>query len=157
MEKLVGHGRIFRRKVCGEKLKDRYKEHIYFTELPGRVNLVCFREMASYFLYQMKKKTQETKKDIVTAAAKIIKAELRELHKPIDTYPTIHDIEDIEKIRNGSLKAYNFSLLILDHNTEASQHWSNVSHKQRGQGQLCVLLYSDLGFSLKNPLHLNGF
>ena len=45
----------------------------------------------------MKKKTHETKKDIITAAAaKIIKAELRELNKPIDTYPTIHDIEDIE-------------------------------------------------------------
>ena len=97
MEKLVGHNRIYSEKSLREKLNDRYKEHIYFTELPGRVNVVCFRDMASYFLYQMKKKTQETKKDIITAAAKIIKAEIRELNKPTDTYPTIYDIENIEK------------------------------------------------------------
>ena len=41
----------------------------------------------------MKKKTEETKRDI-TAAAKIMKAELRDLNKPPDTYPTIHEIED---------------------------------------------------------------
>ena len=45
----------------------------------------------------MKKKTEETKRDIITVAAKIIKAEIRDLNKPPDTYPTIHEIEDSEK------------------------------------------------------------
>ena len=97
MEKLAGHGRIYSGKSLREKLKYRYKDHIYFTDLPGRENVVYFRDMASYFLYQMKKKTDETKRDIITSAAKIIKAELRDLNKPPDTYPTICEMRTSKK------------------------------------------------------------
>ena len=46
----------------------------------------------------MKRKSEETKKDIVIAAGKIKKkAELRELDKSAETYPTLHKIDDIEK------------------------------------------------------------
>ena len=61
-----------------------------------RADVVCFKDMASFVMYEMKRKSEETKKDIVIAAA-IIKAELRELDKSAETYPTLHEIEDIEK------------------------------------------------------------
>ena len=37
------------------KLKEKYRDRIYFTNLPGRPNIVCFREMASCILYEQKK------------------------------------------------------------------------------------------------------
>ena len=52
--------------------------------------------MASYILYKLKIKSEETKEDIAIAAAKIIKAELRELDKTGNMYPTIDEISNIE-------------------------------------------------------------
>ena len=85
------------KKSLKQKLKDHYKEHIHFTEFPGRADVVCFRDMASYVIYNLKKKSQETKEDIIIAAAKIIKSELRDLNKTMDEYPTLDDIHDIDK------------------------------------------------------------
>ena len=53
--------------------------------------------MASYVIYNLKKKSQETKEDIIIAAAKIIKSELRDLNKTMDEYPTLDDMHDIDK------------------------------------------------------------
>ena len=88
--------RVYEPRTIKRKLKERYKEHLYFTELPGRADVVCFREMASYIIYEMKKKKEETKEDIIKAAAKIIKADLRELEKPNATHPTTDEISGIE-------------------------------------------------------------
>ena len=84
LTELAGHSLVYSEKSLKEKLKTHYKDHVYFTELPG----CCL-----YILYEMKRK----RKDIVIAAAKIIKAELRELDKSAETYPTLHEMEDIEK------------------------------------------------------------
>ena len=86
-------------KILKQKLKDRYKEHIYFAELSGKPNVVCFRDMASYIICEMKKKAEETKEDIIAAAAKIVKAELRELNKTMDEYPTLEEIKDITRTK----------------------------------------------------------
>ena len=64
--------------------------------LPGRPNIVCFRDMASYSLYEQKKKTGETKESIVTAAPKLIKAELRDLDKLNKVYPTFDQLSNIK-------------------------------------------------------------
>ena len=72
-----------------KKLKERYNDHVYFSELSGQVDVICFREMANYIIKQKKKKQDETKADIIMAAAKIIKAEVRELTKSNEVYPTI--------------------------------------------------------------------
>ena len=63
------------------KLKEKFQDHITFTNLPGRSNLVCFRDMGAYILYKEKRKIEQTKESIITAAAKLIKAELRDLDK----------------------------------------------------------------------------
>ena len=33
-----------------QKLKDRYSDSIYFAEINGRSDVVCFRDMAKYIL-----------------------------------------------------------------------------------------------------------
>ena len=89
--------RVFEPRTIKRKLKEHYKEHIYFTELSGTADVVCFREMAWCTIYERKKRKEETKEDIINAAAKIIKADLRELEKPNATYPTTDEINDMER------------------------------------------------------------
>ena len=78
------------------KLKEKYKEHIYFTDLPGRQSVVCFRDMVSYILLEKKKKAEELKDSIIIAAAKIIKAELRDIDKDNKVYPTTEEIRSTQ-------------------------------------------------------------
>ena len=78
------------------KLQEKYKDYIYFSEMPGRENVIAFRQMANLILIELKKKESQTKEDIIIAAAKIIKAEIRELKKPIDVYPTTAEISGLE-------------------------------------------------------------
>ena len=53
-----------------------------------KADVICFREMANYIIKQKKKKQDEAKANIIMAAAKNIKAEIRELTKSNDVYPT---------------------------------------------------------------------
>ena len=75
-----------------KKLKERYNDHVYFSELSGQADVICFREMANYIIKLKKKKQDETKADIIMAAAKIIKAKIREVTKSNKVYPTTEEI-----------------------------------------------------------------
>ena len=65
------------------KLQERYGDHICFTEDCGRANIVCFKEFASFVVQEKKKQKEETKKDIIKAAARIIRSEIREVKKSV--------------------------------------------------------------------------
>ena len=54
MQELSGSKEICTTKRLKQRLKERYKEHIYFAELPGRIDVVCFKDMASLILSEMK-------------------------------------------------------------------------------------------------------
>ena len=90
------------------KLKEKFQDNITFTNLPGRPNLVCFRDMGAYILYKDKRKTEQTKESIITAAAKLIKAELRNLDKMNKVYPTFDELSILKIRGNGFLKACNY-------------------------------------------------
>ena len=47
-----------------------------------------FQRHGLYILFEQKRKTGETKESIITAAAKLIKTELRDLEKMNNVYPT---------------------------------------------------------------------
>ena len=80
-----------------KKLKERYNDHVYFSELSGQVDVICFREMANYIIKQKKKKQDEAKADIIMAAAKIIEAKIGELTKSNEVYPTTKEIANSDK------------------------------------------------------------
>lgn len=74
-----------------EKLKNRYKDHIYFAKGEGsQSDLVCFKNMADYHR-EMKFSTKE---NVLKAAAKIIKAEIRDLNVTKTHYQNADDIMD---------------------------------------------------------------
>ena len=54
------------------KLEEKYKNYNYFSEMPGRENVITFRQMANLIVSELKKKESQTKEDIIIAAAKII-------------------------------------------------------------------------------------
>ena len=63
--------------------------------------------MASYILYEQKRKIGEKKESIIAAAAKLIKDEQRDLEKMNKAYPTFGQLSDICNNRsNGHLKAF---------------------------------------------------
>ena len=82
-----GNASTYSEKSQQSQLKKKYCDHIYFTNLPGRPNIVCFRDMASCISYEQKRKTGETKKSIITAVTKLIKVELTDHDKMNKVYP----------------------------------------------------------------------
>ena len=81
-------GYIYSLKTFREKLKLRYKEHVYFVEGTGRhCELVCFRDMANYILRNMKNDvdTKQNIKPQLLNSLKLISEKWR-LAKPILPY-----------------------------------------------------------------------
>ena len=78
-------------------LTNRYQDHIYFCNEPGRENIVYLKEMADINEKYREKKTtgQEESKRIQTLAANLIKAEIREREFNKETYPSAGDIANL--------------------------------------------------------------
>ena len=84
-----------------QKLEDRYRGHLFFVEVNGRKNVVCFRDMTSPIIndkwYEAKQDNIEDKSErIVFAAAKIIKAAIRKMSYSLDFEPSNDDIHDVD-------------------------------------------------------------
>lgn len=98
------------------KLIDYYGDTIFFTDQPGRPNTVCFKDMASEILSDKwcngrKESMQEEKARVITAAAKLIKNELRCTQFDTEYYPSLEDIEMDAEILPPSLKLLMQSLV----------------------------------------------
>ena len=87
---------IYSEKSVRRKLKEKYNNHIFFTDIPGRESVISFKDMVSYVLLEKKKQKEESKESIIIAAAKIIKEELRELRKDNQVYPTFEELQSSE-------------------------------------------------------------
>ena len=84
------------------KLKEKYKDSLYFAEIDGRSGVVCFSNMVNHIVndkWYGSQKSDETKEAerIVITAAKIIMAEIREMSYDNLVYPTHDDIALPEK------------------------------------------------------------
>ena len=98
-----------------KKLQEYYENHICFSELPGRADVICFKDIASYIINEMKRKSIESKGDIIIAAVKIIKAEIRDMPANIGEYPSATDLRSIEFAKQcipGSLNCFWITSLI---------------------------------------------
>ena len=79
------------------QLMKHYGEHLTFAEVCGRKDVVCLQNMASYILNDKWHKVRSDdvaseSRRIVEAAAKLIRAEIREHHYTTDVYPSFDDI-----------------------------------------------------------------
>ena len=94
------HDATYPLKRFHEKLKPKYKDHVYFVKSSDHVckgELVCLKEMTDYILRKLKEDGSVTNEKIVKAAAKIMKEEFREMKFSKDFYPSIDEITSSEK------------------------------------------------------------
>ena len=87
------------------KLEETYGDHIFFSEVSGRKNVICFRDMASHIItdkwYRDRHScVEDDSQRIITAAAKLIRAQIREAVYSHDTYPAPSELSDAEKCKN---------------------------------------------------------
>ena len=97
MIELTGSPNVYSDKRLKQKLELHYGNHIYFAELDGKQNIVCFRNMANYILHrtwyaERKENVEDEAKRIVKAAAKLIRTQLQSITYLKDIYPSDEDI-----------------------------------------------------------------
>ena len=96
------NGRIFRwlrNLQHKQKLQEHYGDSIFFAEVGGRDNVICFKDLAKHIVNEKwysgrKDSIDDEAEQIVTAAAKLIKASIREKRYNIGSYPSNEDIEN---------------------------------------------------------------
>ena len=83
MAEMAGNDSVYSLKRLKQKLQEKYKEQLYFAEIDGRANVVCFQDMVDFIVndawYEERErnKAKDAERIIVTAA-KLIMAEIRE-------------------------------------------------------------------------------
>ena len=102
MIELSDGSEVYSVKWLKQKLHEHYEDLIFFAEVDGRGNVLCFKNMANFIVNdkwysERKKDTKEELERIVIAAAKIIRAEIREIEFDLKSYPTNEDIADVNK------------------------------------------------------------
>ena len=102
MKEISDNSEVYTVKRLKQKLQEHYQEFIFFAEVDGRGNVVCFKNMVKYIInekwYSEKKANIEDEfkaERIVITAAKIIRAEIRERKYNTDSYPTNDDISNV--------------------------------------------------------------
>ena len=83
------------------KPQEKYENHIFFAEVNGKSNVICFREMANYLVndtwFQARKQTpQEEAERIVKTAAKLILRDIRSRNLETIAYPPHEEIENMD-------------------------------------------------------------
>ena len=99
MASFAGEESVYSTKRLKQKLQERYGNKLYFSEVDGKPNVACFQGMADFYLNEMWKEERRKDKEkdaerIVTTAAKVIMAEIRETKYDTSNYPKTLDISD---------------------------------------------------------------
>ena len=88
---------IYGTRSIKNKLKERYGEHMFFAEVRGRKNVLCFKDFASHILsdkWYGEKDADENERavKVVRQAARLIAAQLRNMECSMTHYPDINDL-----------------------------------------------------------------
>ena len=102
MKDLSGGKEVYTVKRLKQKLQEHYKEFMFFAEVQGRANVVCFCNMVDFLINetwhaQRKESIAEESLRIVTTAAKIIQAEIRDSKYNMEYYPANEDVKNVER------------------------------------------------------------
>ena len=103
MIELSDDSAVYSVKWLKQKFHEHYEGSIFFAEVDGCSNVLCFKNIMAEFIVndkwyaERKKDTKEELERIVTAAAKIIREEIRESEFDLKSYPTNEDIADVSK------------------------------------------------------------
>ena len=104
LKELASGSEVYTIKRLKQRLIDHYKDVIFFAEVGGRHNVVCFRNMANYIInekwYTNRRDTVEDETErIVKTAARLIQAQIRETEYSLASYPSNDEIKNINSNR----------------------------------------------------------
>jgi len=90
-------GEAYSKKHLKRKLQQKYGNHIFFAEINGRPDVICFKDLCSYFLSDMWYQNRKTNiadeiERIVRTAGKLIASAIRDMPVGVDYYPSAVDI-----------------------------------------------------------------
>jgi len=91
----VADDAVYSVKHLKRKLLMRYGDHVFFSFLAGKRNILCFRDMCSYIINEHHERLLHGDNDserIVKLAGKLIAAQLHELSTNLNSYPTKQDM-----------------------------------------------------------------
>ncbi len=108
MTEFASESEVYSLKRLKKKLHEHYGDFIFFAEVEGCGTVLCFRNMASYIInekwYSEKKENiEEEAERIVVAAAKIVRAEIRERKYDSLFYPPMRMLQILVEVWNGYL------------------------------------------------------
>ena len=83
-----------------KKLEDIYGDHIFFAEVNGRKNIMCFRTLVNFIennnWYEKREENIENEaKRIVMTAAKLIREEIRNINFNDKVFPDPEGIKNL--------------------------------------------------------------
>ena len=87
---------VFIVKYLKQKLEEHCADHLFFAQQPGRSNIICFKDYIWFVMNEFKKAKSQNPIDLIIAAAKMIKNDLRVMPFDKTTYPDINKRADIE-------------------------------------------------------------
>ena len=99
MKNITKRDDVYSCKWLKQKLKIKYEEHIFFAEIHGKSDVVCFKDIASYVLnekwYTNKCKDNKSEAErVIETAAKLIINNIRNTTFDCSTYPSNDCIEN---------------------------------------------------------------
>lgn len=97
----AGVDEVYSRKWLKKKLEEKYESLIYFVEMNGKSNVVCFRDAAEIVIndkwYESRKSNVEDEAErIVQQAAKIILGQVRATKYDTKVYPSYEDVSNTQ-------------------------------------------------------------
>ena len=105
MVELSQDGNTYSVKTLKTKLKEHYIDFIYFAEIEGKPNIVCFRDTINHIInstwYEGKKENRHDEATrIIKMAAKIIRSDIRDSRYDSSVYPSTYLINDVQAGKN---------------------------------------------------------
>ncbi len=99
MEEFSDGSEVYGKKRLKQKLQEQYRDSIFFAEVDGHDNVVCFKDMAMHIINEKwytdrKDNIEEEAECIIIAAAMLIKESIREQRYDMEYYPTNENFED---------------------------------------------------------------
>ena len=106
MKELAKFVKVYLLKWFKQKLIDKYKDLIYFSDTEGKPNVLCFKDSLNSLINDQwckgrKANNVDEAERIVIHATKIILEQIRCTLFDKDTYPAHEDISSIELGRHG--------------------------------------------------------
>ena len=104
MQDFAGKDDVYSERHMKDLLIARYSDHLVLSQVTGRIDVVCFKDMASSVLNEKQYSDRccdeySEQERIVVAAAKLIHSQIRDTDHSTTNYPKTGDFDNIDSAK----------------------------------------------------------